>query len=94
MVSLQTVSAPAEHAFFRYRILRNAVHISFWCQDTDAFIQLTISSTQPFDVGNHSWVVSTKDEEIIISGGGPDDGAPNQMAFYRSELGGYVQEWQ
>jgi hypothetical protein len=32
-----------------------------------------------FDVGYHSWVVSTEDEEIIISGGGPDDGAPNQM---------------
>jgi hypothetical protein len=41
-----------------------------------------------FDVGYHSWVVSTKDEEIIISGGGPDDGAPNQMTSYRSELGG------
>jgi hypothetical protein len=40
------------------------------------------------DVGYHSWVVSTKDEEIIISGGGPDDGAPNQMTSYRSELGG------
>jgi hypothetical protein len=32
--------------------------------------------------------VSTKDEEIIISGGGPADGAPNQMTSYRSELGG------
>jgi hypothetical protein len=40
-----------------------------------------------FDVGYHSWVLSTKDEEIIISGGGPDDGAPNQMTSYRSELG-------
>jgi hypothetical protein len=40
-----------------------------------------------FDVGYHIWVVSTKDEEIIISGGGPDDSAPNQMTSYRSELG-------
>jgi hypothetical protein len=39
-------------------------------------------------VGYHSWVVSTKDKEIIISGGGPDDSAPNQMTLYRSELGG------
>jgi hypothetical protein len=39
-------------------------------------------------VGYHSWVVSTKDEEIIISGGGPDDGAPHQMMSYLSELGG------
>jgi hypothetical protein len=41
-----------------------------------------------FYVGCHSWVVSTIDEEIIISGGGPDDGAPNQMTSYWSELGG------
>jgi hypothetical protein len=41
-----------------------------------------------FDVGHHSWVVSTKDEEIIIPGGGPDDGAPTQMTSYRSALGG------
>jgi hypothetical protein len=41
-----------------------------------------------FDVGYHSWLVSTKDEEIIVSGGGPDDGVPNQMTSYRSELGG------
>jgi hypothetical protein len=41
-----------------------------------------------FDVGYHSWVVSTKEEESIISGGDPDDGAPNQMTSYRSELGG------
>jgi hypothetical protein len=47
-----------------------------------------------FDVGYYSWVVSTKYEEIIISGGGPDDGAPDQMTSHRSELGDYVQEWQ
>jgi hypothetical protein len=41
-----------------------------------------------FDVGYHIWMVSTKYEEIIISGGGPDDGAPHQMTSYRSELGG------
>jgi hypothetical protein len=41
-----------------------------------------------FDVGYHSWVVSTKDEEIIISGGGPNYAAPNQMTSYRSDLWG------
>jgi hypothetical protein len=41
-----------------------------------------------FDVGYHIWVVSTKDEEIIISGGGRNDGIPSQMTLYRSELGG------
>jgi hypothetical protein len=39
-------------------------------------------------MGYHSWVVSTKDEEIIISGGGPDDGAPKKLTLYWSELGG------
>jgi hypothetical protein len=37
-----------------------------------------------FDVGYHSWLVSTKDEDIIISGGGTEDGAPNKMTSYRS----------
>jgi hypothetical protein len=41
-----------------------------------------------FDAGYHSWVVSTKDEDKIISRGGPDSGAKNQMTSYRSELGG------
>jgi hypothetical protein len=41
-----------------------------------------------FDVEYHIWMVSTKDEDIIISGGGPDDGGPSQMTSYRSELGG------
>jgi hypothetical protein len=36
--------------------------------------------------------VSTKDEEIFVSGGGPDDGAPQHMTSYRSELGGGVCE--
>jgi hypothetical protein len=35
-----------------------------------------------FDVGYHSWIVSTKDEDIIVSRGGPDDGAPKHMASY------------
>jgi hypothetical protein len=46
------------------------------------------------DVGYHSWLVSIKDEEIIVSGGGPDDGAPNKMTSYWNLGGGYLQEWQ
>jgi hypothetical protein len=37
-----------------------------------------------FYVGYNRWVVSTKDEEIIVSGGGPDDNAPQHMASYQS----------
>jgi hypothetical protein len=41
-----------------------------------------------FGVGYHSWLVSTKDERLLLYGGGPDDGAPLYMMSYRSELGG------
>jgi hypothetical protein len=47
-----------------------------------------------FDVGYHSWLVSTKDEEIIVTGGGPYNGTPQHMPSCQSELGGFVQEWQ
>jgi hypothetical protein len=37
-----------------------------------------------FGIGYHSWVVSTKDKQILLSGGGPDDGNPLLMTPYRS----------
>jgi hypothetical protein len=39
-------------------------------------------------VGYHSWVIATSEEDILITGGGPDDGDPLLMTSYRSELGG------
>jgi hypothetical protein len=41
-----------------------------------------------FGVGYHSWLIATTYEDILMVGGGPDDGAQDQMASYRSELGG------
>jgi hypothetical protein len=41
-----------------------------------------------FGVGYHIRPTSTMDEGILMVGGGPDDGAQDQMASYRSELGG------
>jgi hypothetical protein len=41
-----------------------------------------------FGVGNHLWLIWTKDEHTLLHGGGPDDGAPLYMVSYRSELGG------
>jgi hypothetical protein len=32
-----------------------------------------------FGVGYHSWLIATSEEEIIITGGGPDDGDPLLM---------------
>jgi hypothetical protein len=37
-----------------------------------------------FGVGYHSWVIATADEEILITGDGPDDGDPLLMTSYRS----------
>jgi hypothetical protein len=41
-----------------------------------------------FGVGYHTWVITTSEEEILITGGGTDDGDPLLMASYRLELGG------
>jgi hypothetical protein len=41
-----------------------------------------------FGVVYHSWVIATSEEEILLTGGGPDDGDPLLMTSYRSELGG------
>jgi hypothetical protein len=42
-------------------------------------------------VSYHSWVVATEDEDILLQGGGPDDGDLFLMQSYRSELGGGVR---
>jgi hypothetical protein len=39
-------------------------------------------------VGYHSWIVPTEDEDILLQGGGPDDGDLFLMQSYRSKLGG------
>jgi hypothetical protein len=44
-----------------------------------------------FGVGYHSWVVATEDKDILLQGGGPDDGDLFLMQSYRSELGGGLQ---
>jgi hypothetical protein len=36
----------------------------------------------------HSWLIVTKTEQILLWGGGPDDGSPLYMTSYQSELGG------
>jgi hypothetical protein len=41
-----------------------------------------------FGVRYHSWLIATKTEQVILRGGGPDNGSPTYMTSYRSELGG------
>jgi hypothetical protein len=43
-----------------------------------------------FGVGYHDWVLETKEETILLRGGGPDDRIQSLMTSYRSELGGLV----
>jgi hypothetical protein len=43
-----------------------------------------------FGVGYHSLIVATEDEDILLQGGGPDDGDLFLMQSYRSELRGVV----
>jgi hypothetical protein len=43
-----------------------------------------------FGVGCHGLVLSTKEETILLRGGGPDDGIQSLMTSYQSELGGMV----
>jgi hypothetical protein len=43
-----------------------------------------------FGDGYHSWILALDNEEIITSGGGPDDGTSAYMTSYRSELGGII----
>jgi hypothetical protein len=43
-----------------------------------------------FGVGYHSWVVATDKEQVLLTGGGPDDGDQLLMMSYRSELDGIV----
>jgi hypothetical protein len=47
---------------------------------TDGFVTL--------GVGYHSWIFATDNEDILLQGGGPDDGDLFLMQSYRSELGG------
>jgi hypothetical protein len=43
-----------------------------------------------FGVGYHGWIIATRDEQILPSGGGPDDGPAYLMSSYRLDLGGIV----
>jgi hypothetical protein len=62
-------------------------HLDF-TMEVDIIIQMDGSVL--FGVGFHGWLVATTDKEILMAGGGPDDGAQDQMASYRSELGRIV----
>jgi hypothetical protein len=61
----------------------------FDCNEPVDLIIATYGSVL-FGVGYNGWVLATKEETILLRGGGPDDGIQSLMTSYRSELGGLV----
>jgi hypothetical protein len=59
-----------------------------WDPTTPVNIIIAADGSVAFGVGYHSWVVATEDEEILLQGGGPDNGDLFIVQSYRSELGG------
>jgi hypothetical protein len=59
-----------------------------WDPTTPVNIIIATDGSATLGVGYHSWVVVTEDEDILLQGGGPDDGDLFLMQSYRSELGG------
>jgi uncharacterized protein YozE (UPF0346 family) len=66
----------------------NSRHARGWDITEPKDIIVATDGSVLFGVGYHSWVFSTSDEDILLTGGGPDDGDPLLMTSYRSELGG------
>jgi hypothetical protein len=61
--------------------------------DFDEPVDLIIATNGSvlYGVGYHGWVLATKEEEILLrGGGGADDGIRSLMTSYQSELGGLV----
>jgi hypothetical protein len=59
-----------------------------WDPTTQVNIIIDTDGSATLGVGYHSWVVETEDEDILLQGGGPDDGDLFLMQSSRSELGG------
>jgi hypothetical protein len=58
-----------------------------WDPATPVNIIIATDRSVTFGVGYHSWVVATEYEDILLQGGGPDDGDLFLMQSYRSEIG-------
>jgi hypothetical protein len=59
-----------------------------WDPTTPVNIIIATDGSATLRVGYHRWVVATEDEDILLQGGGPDDGDLFRMQSYRSALGG------
>jgi hypothetical protein len=59
-----------------------------WDPTTRVKIIIATDGSVTLGVRYHSWVVANEDEDILLQGGGSDDGEIFLMQSYRSELGG------
>jgi hypothetical protein len=59
-----------------------------WDPTTLVSIIIATDGSVTFGAGYHSWIVTAEEEDILLQGGGPDDGDLFLMQSYRSELGG------
>jgi hypothetical protein len=53
-------------------------------------IIVAMDGTVLFGVRYHGWIIATRDEQILLCGGGPGDGLADLISSYRSELGGIM----
>jgi hypothetical protein len=60
---------------------------SVWDNDEEHDIIVTTDGSIVFGVSYHNWIVSTNNEHVVLSGGGPYDGDQLLMTTYISELG-------
>jgi hypothetical protein len=60
--------------------------------DLDKPVEMIIATggSVLFGVGYHGWILATKEETILLRGGGTDDRIQSLMTSYRSELRGLV----
>jgi hypothetical protein len=65
-----------------------------WDPATPVNIIIAAEGSVTFGVGYHIWVVGTEDEDILLQGGGPDDGDLFLMKSYRSDLGAWQRALQ
>jgi hypothetical protein len=61
---------------------------SGWDPTITVNIIIATDGSLTLGVGYQSWIFATEDEDILLQGGGPDDGDLFLMQPYQSELGG------
>jgi hypothetical protein len=59
-----------------------------WDDDSEQDIKVATDGSVVLGVGCPSWAVATNNEDVLVSGGGPNDGDQLIASSYRSELGG------